>query len=354
MAIKSIGIDVREVSQSSTGKGRYAEEITKAMMLAAPDIKFVLFTDEPNVIFPGALQIPERGLKWHFALRKYLAANPVDFYFSPTSYIYPSIAPKSQKLGIVVHDLVAFLHSKNHHWFPVLVEKLTLGRALKNTSFVTTISKSTWRDLNKIKPASINKKVVFAFPAVGPDFKKIENKTLVLPDKFILAVGTLEPRKNLIALIKAFTKLAESHPDLHLCIAGGIGWKTAGIPKAIPQKLASKIHFLGYVEYPKLAELYSRAALLAYPSLYEGFGIPPLEAMACGTPVLTSNISSLPEVVGDAAYLVDPNNIDQIATGIEELLNNPAPYIKKGIERVKLFSWEKAAKEILEAITIPF
>ncbi|MBI4127219.1 glycosyltransferase family 4 protein [Candidatus Peregrinibacteria bacterium] len=355
MAIKSIGIDIREVSSESTGKGRYAEEIIKAMTAAAPETQFFLFTDLPNPIFPDVggvkqILIPARGLRWHFALRKYLLAHPVDFYFSPTSYIYPAIAPKTQKVGIVVHDMVAFLHSKNHHWFPVLVEKLTLGRAVKNAAFITTISKSTWNDLNKIKPASANKKMVLAPPAVTSNFKKVENKTLVLPEKFILAVGTLEPRKNLISLIKAFSNIAEGHGDLHLCIAGGIGWKTAGIPKAIPPKLASRIHFLGYVEYSKLAELYSRAALLAYPSLYEGFGIPPLEAMACGTPVLTSNISSLPEVVGAAAVTVDPRNIDEIAAGIEELLKNPAPYIQKGLERVKLFSWEKSAKEILKAI----
>ncbi len=349
MATKSIGIDIRETAGNPTGKGRYTEEITRAMIKAAPDTKFYLFNSEPNEKFPAEMQVslPARGLMWHFAVRRHLLKNPVDFYFSSTSFIYPAIAPRTQKLGIVVHDLVAFLHPKNHHWFPVLVERLTLGLAIKKTAFITTISQSTWNDLTRLKPAAAAKKVVFAPPAVSENFINTENKTLELPEKFILTVGTLEPRKNIPSLMKAFENIAEKHPDLHLCIAGGIGWKTSGIKNAVPEKLTTRIHFLGYVDYSKLAELYSRATIFAYPSLYEGFGIPPLEAMACGTPVLTSNISSLPEVVGDAAYLVNPLNISEIETGIEELLKNPETYRTKGLERAKLFSWEKSAKEIL-------
>lgn len=352
MATKSIGIDIRESAGEPTGKGRYTEEITRAMIKAAPDTKFYLFNSELNPKFPSQMQVtlPVHGLKWHFALRRHLIKNPVDFYFSTTSFIYPAIAPRTQKLGIVVHDLIAFLYPKNHHWFPILVEKLTLGLAIKKTAFITTISQSTWNDLTRIKPIASTKKAIFASPAVSENFTRTENKTLLLPEKFILAVGTLEPRKNLPSLIKAFENLITKYSDLHLCIAGGVGWKTAGIKKTIPENLTSRVHFLGYVDYSQLPELYSRATIFAYPSLYEGFGIPPLEAMACGTPVLTSNISSLPEVVGDAAYLVNPTNISEIEAGIEELLKNPEPYRSKGLEHAKLFSWEKSAKEILNAI----
>ncbi len=350
MAIKSIGIDIRETFGKTAGKGRYTEEITKALIRLSPETEFLLFTDKPNEKFPNAKIIPGKGLSWHLNLKKYLKANPVDFYFATTSFIYPAIAPKSQRVGIVVHDLVAFLYPANHHWFPILVEKLTLNRAIKKSEFITTISKNTLEDLHKVKPSSKSKKIVFAPPAVTENFKSLSQKTMPLPQKFILAVGTLEPRKNLISLIKAFINLSEKHPDLHLCIAGGVGWKTAGIAKAIPEKLEKRIHFLGYVEFEKLPELYSQAALLAYPSFYEGFGIPPLEAMACGCPVLTSKTSSLPEAVGDAAYLVDPHSISEIEAGIEELLKNPEPYRQKGIKRAKLFSWEKSAEEILSQL----
>lgn len=350
MATKSIGIDIRETFGKTAGKGRYTEEITKALMHLSPKTDFVLFTDKENEKFPHAKLIPGKGISWHFNLKKYLKAHPVDFYFSTTSFIYPAIAPKSQRLGIVVHDMVSFLYPANHHWFPILVEKLTLDRAIKKSEFITTISKNTLNDLHRVKPSSRSKKIVFAPPAVTENFKPVSDKTMPLPAKFILAVGTLEPRKNLISLIKAFISISGKHSDLHLCIAGGVGWKTTGIAKSIPEKLEKRIHFLGYVESEKLPELYSRASLLAYPSFYEGFGIPPLEAMACGCPVLTSNISSLPEAVGDAAYLVNPHSISEIEAGIEELLKNPEPYRKKGLERAKVFNWDLSAQEILKAI----
>lgn len=355
MAIKSIGIDIRTTGVFGAGKAKYCEGITRALIRMAPDIQFYLFNNTINPAFADGsnykqIKISSSKLLWHLTLRAYLKKNPVDFYFSPTSYVYPSIAPKGQKLSIVVHDLIAFLHPKTHHWFPILVERLTLGVAVKHSSFISTVSQNTWQDLNRIKPESKNKKMAYAPPFIDESMKKVETKNLDLPDKYILAVGTLEPRKNLQTLFKAFAILKNS--DLHLCVVGGIGWKSSKIFKSIPGDIKGRIHFLGYRSSPELPEIYSRAIMLVYPSLYEGFGIPPLEAMACGCPVITSKISSLPEVVGDAAILIDPNNSQQIADSIETLSSEEirSDLIKKGYERLRKFSWEKSAGVILENI----
>lgn len=351
MAIKIIGIDIRAANGNGAGKGTYCSEITKAILKMAPrNLEIVLYNDVQNPKFPKQKIIKGSGIFWHFNLRKYLRANPVDFFIGPSSFIYPSIAPKSQKLAIVVHDMVAFMFAKNHKFFPTFVERLTLGRAIKNAEFIITISKNTQKDLCRIKRTAKKRDIVLAPPAVSEIFKPQKTKNLELPAKYILAVGTIEPRKNLESVFKAFEKLANRDPDLHLCLAGGKGWQESKIFKSFPQKLSNRIHLLGYVPMHNLPELYSRAKCLVYPSLYEGFGIPPLEAMACACPVVTSNVSSLPEVVGDAAIMVEPTNIKQIVDGVERLIKHPETHIKKGLAQAKKFSWDDSAAKILDEI----
>lgn len=345
MATKIIGIDIRAAEGEGAGKSRYAEEITKALIKLHPETRLFIKNLNPKFPVEMQIQIPGRSIFWHLNLRKYLLKNPVDFFISPTSFIYPAIAPKSQRLAIVVHDMIAFLFPKNHAIFPIIVERLTLGLAIKNSEFIISVSQNTFKDLCELKPLAKEKPAIFAPPAA--EFMPTA-PTMNLPEKYLLAVGTIEPRKNLAAVFKAFKALSSTHSDLHLCIAGGKGWKTSHVFSEFPTELQDRIHFLGYVTNPQLSELYSRALCLVYPSFYEGFGIPPLEAMASGCPVLTSNISSLPEVVGDAAILIDPNNLEQIIAGIEELIKNPQPYREKGLERAKIFSWEGSAKKILE------
>lgn len=361
MAIKSIGIDIRECGGKGAGKGRYAEEITAAMIkLAQKDaklkgLKFFLFTDKPKKEFPSSeavkqVLIPGEGIRWHFNLRKYLKSHPLDWFFAPTSYILPAIAPKGQKVALVVHDLIAFLFAKENYWRATLIERLTLGRAVKNSSLIVTVSENTWEDLKKIKPAVKKKEHTVAPPAVGAEFKEPKTRDLRLPKRYLLAVGTLQPRKNFSSIFRAFKEVASQQKDLHLCIVGGIGWKAGSIFKSIPKNLKDRIHFLGYVPHDQLPELYARAQMLIYPSVYEGFGIPPLEAMACACPVITSNNSSLPEVVDDAAIQVPPKNIKEIVRAIKFLLgpSAQASYKKRGLRRASHFSWESSAKEIIQ------
>jgi glycosyltransferase involved in cell wall biosynthesis len=172
-----------------------------------------------------------------------------------------------------------------------------------------------------------------------------------LPGEFILFLNTIEPRKNLENLIKSFETLNSS---ASLVIAGGSGWKNSNIINLIKKsKKRSKIFYYGYVEPKDKSALIKMSRCLVYPSFYEGFGFQPLEAFALGVPVLTSQVTALPEVVGDAALQINPYNINDIAGGLEMLLNNDnlrEQLIKKGLERVKNFSWQKSAEIILNAL----
>jgi glycosyltransferase involved in cell wall biosynthesis len=174
-----------------------------------------------------------------------------------------------------------------------------------------------------------------------------------LDDQFVLYVGNIKPHKNLERLIDAFDRLRRSGLDhLKLLILGDEITKYQGLRRAVHQhKLHKHVRFLGFVPIETLAVLYRLASLFVFPSLYEGFGLPPLEAMACGTPVVTSNASSMPEVVGEAAFLVDPYDADSIADGMRQVLTNAglrATLVERGFERAKMYSWERSVRRIRE------
>jgi hypothetical protein len=196
--------------------------------------------------------------------------------------------------------------------------------------------------------------------AVDRRFKKIEKETAhrhlkkyFMFDQFILSVGTLEPRKNLKNLILAYARLnkdlRESFP---LILVGKIGWGMKELHRLIREvDLEEDVHFIDYILNEDLVSFYNGATLFVYPSFYEGFGLPPLEAMSCGTPVIASNVSSIPEVTADAAILIDPKNIGEIADTMKSLLLNGSLRQKlsfKGLERSKAFSWERVAKMTTE------
>ena len=171
-----------------------------------------------------------------------------------------------------------------------------------------------------------------------------------MPDQFILGLGTLEPRKNFVGLIRAFNQLQGDFPDLHLVIGGGKGWLYDDIFAAAAESQAREhIHLIGFVADADLPTLYSLARIFAYPSFYEGFGIPVLEAMACGTPVITADNSSLPEVAGQAATLVPATDINALTQAIRQLHTRQSlreAHIEGGLAQSAKFSWAAAAQKL--------
>ena len=214
-----------------------------------------------------------------------------------------------------------------------------------------TISENSKKDIIKHLNYDLQR-VKVVYPGLSPNFKllaktKIEpvlKKYRLNPD-FLLFVGTLEPRKNLIRLLKAIDLLEE----VTLVIVGQEGWRAKEIKKQAA-RCRHHLRFLGYVPDQDLPALYNAAKLFVYPSLYEGFGLPVIEAMACGCPVVTAKTSSFPEICGQAAILVDPDNINSLARGIKEILSRPAlskTLKEKGLKKAKEFSWQKCAQETL-------
>jgi glycosyltransferase involved in cell wall biosynthesis len=211
--------------------------------------------------------------------------------------------------------------------------------------------------------ASTREKVTVVHLGVDPSLKPLAyvdvqpvlDKFNLSYKKYILFVGTMQPRKNIVRLVDAYISLRQKHHiEEKLVISGRKGWLWEPIMKKIKEaNLADSIKFIDYVESSDLPSLYNGASLLTLPALYEGFGLPPLEAMACGTPVVVSNVSSLPEVVGDAGVLVDPNSVNSIAEGLLKVLmdkNLQEEMSKKGIEQARKFTWEETARKTLHVL----
>jgi glycosyltransferase involved in cell wall biosynthesis len=263
----------------------------------------------------------------------------------------------------VMHDISQTIVPDSHLFRSRVKRKLDNLHAIKYANRIVADSNST-RD-GMIKYLRVDPSLITViYP--GYDNKLfIPVKDDLLIDKilqkygingnYILYTGNLEPWKNLVRLIQAFIKLRKSRTIRHKLVAvGAKGWLYNDIFRLARESgMEQDIIFTGYVENQDLPVLYSGADVFVYPSLYEGFGLPPLEAMACGTPVITSNISSLPEVVGDAGVLVDPYKVDEIAEAMYRVISDQTlreDMVRKGLQRVKIFSWEKAAREMLQII----
>lgn len=273
-----------------------------------------------------------------------------DIFFSPTHYA-PRFSPIPTAISIM--DL-SYIH------YPQMFKKSDLYQlknwtlySVKNAKKVFTISNASKDDIIKIynQPEG---KVVVTYPGIKSKMQKseLQKEKFQREGKYILFVGTLQPRKNIVRLIEAFSKIDKK--DLSLVIAGKKGWLYEEILNA-PKELGieNRVKFLEFVSKEELEVLYQNALCLVLPSLYEGFGLPVLEAMKNGCPVIISNVSSLPEAGGDAALYVNPEDVNDIASKIRELINNEKlrkELIEKGYKQVKKFSWEKTAKETLKAL----
>lgn len=357
-----IAIDIREAVRSKkAGKGWYTHEMVECLLKNHPEDTFVLYTDQPYPLwehYKNAIQkfFPPSPLRWHFKVLKDLKMLKPDIYFAPTSYIIPSFAPKWLRVVATVHDLVAWLFATRHHLKATIIERITLPLAVKRITKFVSVSENTKRDLRhffripseniEVIPCGVDER----FTPLSSSEKEAFKRGRKLPRHFLLAVGTLEPRKNFVRLIKAFAEVVRKHPEYSLVIIGGKGWYFEKIFETVKSyELEDSVLFAGYVEEKDLVGYYNVADGFIFPSLYEGFGIPPLEAMKSGCPVIASNISSIPEVVEGAGILVDPSSISGLRDAMIRLIESPElreELSRKGREQSKKFTWRSAADQL--------
>lgn len=371
--MKRIWIDGSEANVSQRlGSGQVAYELIR-------NISILNKEDEYTVLLPGDPldDLPKEKKNFHykklrFGKLKNLIGIPLtlftsnekpDVYFSPAHYL-PRFMPDGIKKVVTIFDL-SYLH------FPHMFKKDDLYKlinwtksSIERADHVITISSSTKKDL--IKNYNIKKdQITVAYPGYNDNFYKPLNDSLKINnikekyntgENYIIYIGTIQPRKNLSKLIEAFAEIN----NLKLVIVG----KTSGEGKQgwmyqqildLPKKLGieEKVIFTGFIPTSELVYLVNGARAFILPSLWEGFGIPVIDAMACGTPVIVSNVSSLPEIVGSAGLLINPNSVNQIEMAIRNATSDlklSDRLAKKGIERVKRYSWKKMAKQVMKVL----
>lgn len=367
-----IGIDANEANvKRKVGISEFAFELLKQFSISnTVDLKFTIYLkDNPLQDLPSqdnnwhyrVLKPGKFWTQWRLPLDLYLHTPRPDIFFSPTHY-----APRFSPVPTVVSVM-----DLSYLYFPDMFKSKDLlqlkhwtSYSVKKAAKVLTISKSSKFDI--IKEYKIpEEKVKVVYPGIKPTIHpqhQVCNMDTVkqkfgINNNFILFVGTLQPRKNIARLIEAFSKISNKEKiphDLQLVIVGKRGWVFEEILKK-PKELGieEKVKFLDFVSDDELAVLYKQAVCFVLPSLYEGFGLPVLEAMKHGCPVITSNVSSLPEAGGDAALYVDPQDTNDITEKIYKLITHPhlrKELIEKGKRQAGKFSWEKTAKETLKIL----
>ncbi len=357
-----IAIDVSQMCYEGTGVARYVKGLTEALLNSNSPHEFVLYagTLRQRAFFTRLSQTsPWDKATWKiFPLPPKLAGYALNDTSIPFELLTGAVdlvhasdwSQPSAKAKIVttVHDLV-FVK------YPETVDSLILGtqtRRLKkivsSDTHIIADSMSTKNDLVEIYNLS-PLRIDVVYPGVSPQYLSQSKEEIdrvktkyKLPEKYILSLGTQEPRKNIDRLAEA-----AKGQELPLVIVGKHGWGVPDTP-GVKGSHTPGVIALGFVPESDLPGLYSGASVFAFPSLYEGFGFPVLEAMACGTPVVTSSLSSLPEIAGEAAILVNPLDIDSIRLGITTALASHATLKVRGLKQASQFTWESTAKNILE------
>jgi glycosyltransferase involved in cell wall biosynthesis len=259
---------------------------------------------------------------------------------------------------VTVHDMSLKLYPECHPWRRRVINRPLTTLATRIADAVVTVSQSARNDLlafHRLPP----ERVSVMHEAAGPSFRPIREPgplgrirlRYALPERFVLYVGAIEPRKNLPRLVEAFAAARAAGLQHELVCVGPYGWSSRGLYDSIDRiGLRDVVHFTGYVPADDLPLIYNLADLFVFPSIYEGFGLPVVEAMSCGIPVITSSTSSLDEIAGDAAITVDPYDVAAIAAAIMRLASDAeqrAAFAQRGLARAAQFSWSRTAHEML-------
>lgn len=356
-----IAIDIRSLLDGrQSGVAEYTVRIVQALLRVAKQHEYHLFYNAARTValpdFPGAhihgLRYPNKVfnvLQWSSGWPRWDRLIGADVFFVPSF----RLLPVSDHVPVVttVHDLSfehfpEFFSLRRRLWHAVMQPRRFVQMADK----LIAVSAATARDLTDVygvDPARIQ--IIHSGVSLDvPNAAAVAavRRRLRLPDRFILFLGTLEPRKNIVSIIEAFSAIADTVPQ-ELVIAGPAGWLTGDIGRAARRSAArERIHIIGYMAEPDKAAVYAAADLFVYPSFYEGFGFPPLEALLAGTPVITSYNSSLPEIVGEWATLIDPYNPGELAAVMQEVLEKPEQVPDEWRRQIReRYSWDTAARQ---------
>ncbi len=359
-----IAFAARGLSIASGGARQFIQSLIPALAAARGDDElFFLYSHERfRGLAPGCPEIVMKSrhkLWWDFVLLpRMLRRLKIEAAIFPKNVVPPFTGCANY---VVIHDLAYFLPELDAYpWLDTNYMRAFLPRSARAAAGVFAVSENTKRDIIRYTgcdPAKITVTYEAADPAYAPvhdpDGLRIVREKYQLPAHFILYTGSLSPRKNLVRLLQAFGRLRGELPH-QLVLTGSKSWKDCSVHETMDKlNLRGRIAPLGYVEEKDMPALYTLADLYVYPSLYEGFGLPVLEAMQCGCPVVASRASSIPEVAGEAALLVDPYDVDALADAIRRVLTDPscrAALAAAGLQRAALFSWRRCAETMLNVI----
>ncbi len=359
----TVGLNAHLLSltQSYRGAGinQYIYNLLRFLPLVDGEGKYIAFLGERKAHFPGIVMrftsLPTANplirIFWEQTLQPLaLLREGVELLHS-LAFVGPILSPCP--FIVTLYDLSFLLFPESFKFWNRIYLSLFTRISVRKACRIIAISENTKRDLVKLMKVDEGKvKVVYCGcdetlrplpPQEAEEFRRRKG----LPERFILFLGTLEPRKNLVRLLEAYRKLRKE--GVKLVLAGGLGWGYKPVLEAIERfGLEGDVLLPGFIPQEEKVYWYNAAEVFVYPSLYEGFGLPPLEAMACGTPVVASNAASLPEVLGDGGILVAPTDPDAMAEALSALLTNHQERERlreKGLRRAKMFSWEQMARK---------
>lgn len=367
-----IGIEVTAAVRQGGGIGRYVRELLRALAARDSGNNYRLFYASPAPLPHTLPSLPANFCSTHLPIddiwlarlwQRMRAPLPVemitgrlDVYHSP-DFTLPPTLPSTPKL-LTVHDL-SFIRDPDSASPPLRSYlQIVVRRSVRRATHILADSQATKDDLTELYRAP-PEKITVLYAGVDQSFQPVSDPRQLAEVRdrygigeapFVLSVSTLQPRKNYRRLIEAF-EIALGHTQFVLVLAGGKGWLHDEILCEVRRRnLEAKVLFPGFVPETDLKALYSAAEVMAYPSLYEGFGLPVVESMACGTPVLTSTAPCLPEIAGQAAILANPYDVQAIADGLTQLTTDPelcADLVQKGLTRARMFNWDDSARKLL-------
>jgi glycosyltransferase involved in cell wall biosynthesis len=352
------------------GFGWYTYEVTKRLVEAHPEHQFIFFFDRPYderfvfgpnveaVVLNPPARHPLLFIYWfEVAVKRALKKYKADVLFSPDGYL--SLRSTVPQVG-VIHDLSFEHYPKDIPFLARHYLRFFFPRFAKKAKHLITVSNASKEDIVNTYGIDSNK-ISVAYNGCSSEFKPVDSSTKQQCKEkyangrpYFVFVGAIHPRKNVQRLLDAFA-LFKSHTkaETQLIIVGSAMWKKASYGITVPESVETEVHFTGHVALEELAKIMASADALTYVPYFEGFGIPLVEAMKCGTPIICGNRTSLPEVAGDAAILCDPFSVEEIAEAMERLTNDPIlqqQLAHKGLERAALFSWDASAEHVWEVL----